>query len=226
MKEILNFLNELSRNNTREWFDVHRDDYQKAKAAFEKLTDELIAEVLRFDPSIGPLKAKDCTFRIFRDTRFANDKTPYKINMGTFIARGGRKSPYSGYYLHLEPDGKSFAGGGLYMPPSENLKKVRQEIFYNIDAFKAILQEKNFKKTFGGLDLMGDELKKAPQGFPPDWPDIDLLKRKHIVVGKYFKDEELDKKKTKEVIIDAFKAMRPLSAFVNQALEIPVGSGQ
>ncbi len=218
MNDIINFLSELSANNNREWFDSQREWYQQCRKTFEAFTDELIAGIQHFDPGIGPLKAKDCVFRIFRDTRFSNDKTPYKANMGAFISRGGRKSPYSGYYIHLEPEGKSFAGGGLYMPPSENLKKVRQEIFYNIDEFKAILQAKDFKKHFDTLDKMGDELKKAPQGYPPEWPDIDLLKLKHYVVGEYLKDKEMSSGKVKETALAAFKAMHPLVAFTNRAL--------
>ncbi|MCX6271286.1 MAG: DUF2461 domain-containing protein [Bacteroidetes bacterium] len=222
MKEIIKFLTELGKNNNREWFDANRDRYLQCKKTFEDLCDLVIAGIQQSDPTLGPLKAKDCTFRIFRDTRFSNDKTPYKLNMGCYLARGGRKSIYAGYYLHLEPGGKSFAGGGLYMPPAENLKLVRQEIFYNVEEFKKILKAKDFVKTFTSLDLMGDELKKAPQGFPPEWPDINLLKFKHFVVGKYYSDEELNNDKLKDLYISNFKAMQPMVAFINRALEIPV----
>ncbi|HRY31695.1 MAG TPA: DUF2461 domain-containing protein [Bacteroidales bacterium] len=218
MKDILSFLSGLSANNNRDWFDSHRDLYQQCRKNFESFTEELIAGIQHFDPGIGAIKAKDCVFRIFRDTRFSNDKTPYKTNMGAFIARGGRKSPYSGYYIHLEPEGKSFAGGGLYMPPSESLKKVRQEIFYNINEFKAILQDKEFRRHFDTLDKMGDELKKAPQGYPPDWPDIELLKLKHYVVGEYLKDGDLTNDKFKDKALASFKAMHPLVSFTNRAL--------
>lgn len=222
MNTSIEFLRELSKNNTREWFDANRNRYEIAKKTFESFTDEIISEVRHFDSTIGTLKAKDCAFRIFRDTRFSKDKTPYKINMGAFIARGGRKSVYAGYYLHLEPDGKSFAGGGIYMPPAESLKLVRQEIFYNVGEFKKIINDKGFLKSFSGLDTMGDELKKAPQGYDPNWPDINLLKYKNYVVGRYMSDAEITGSNAKKLIIQAFTSLQPLNSFINRALEIPL----
>lgn len=221
MNSCLNFLEKLTANNNREWFDAHRNEYEKAKKTFESVTDKLISGIQTFDPSIGAVKAKDCMFRIYRDTRFSHDKTPYKINMGTYMARGGRKSIYAGYYLHLEPGGKSFAGGGIYMPPGESLKLIRQEIFYNVDEFKKILSAKDFVKIYKGLDTLGDELKKAPQGYDPGWPDIELLKYKSYIVGKYMTDEEISSKDILEKVLPAYKALQPLVAFVNRALEIP-----
>ncbi|MHC1708551.1 MAG: DUF2461 domain-containing protein [Bacteroidales bacterium] len=222
MQTCLDFLKDLSQNNNREWFDANRNQYEKAKKIFEGITDKLLTGIKVIDPTIGAVKAKDCTFRIFRDTRFSHDKTPYKTNMGSFMARGGRKSIYAGYYLHLEPGGKSFAGGGIYMPPADSLKLVRQEIFYNVDEFKKILNHKDFKKIYNGLDSMGDELKKAPQGYDPAWPDINLLKYKSYVVGKYMSDEELSSNNALEGILPAFKSLQPLVSFINRALEIPI----
>ncbi len=221
LSDPIQFLTQLSSNNNREWFDRNRTWYESNRKMLEALTDSLITGVRSFDTTIGSPKSKDCVFRIFRDTRFSNDKTPYKTNMGTFIARGGRKSTFAGYYLHLEPGGKSFAGGGLYMPPSDKLKMVREEIYYHVDEFKKILKAKSFVSHFKELDLVGDELKKAPQGYDPSWPDINLLKFKHYIVGEYFTDPSLADSKIKEYFIEVYQAMHPLVRFINRALEIP-----
>jgi uncharacterized protein (TIGR02453 family) len=122
MKHILDFLKDLSSNNTREWFEMNKPVYNKVKADFENFVNEIIAEIQRFDPSLGSLQAKDCTFRIYRDVRFSHDKSPYKTNIGAFMAKGGRKSAGSGYYLHIEP-GKSFVGGGIICPALKCLRR-------------------------------------------------------------------------------------------------------
>jgi uncharacterized protein (TIGR02453 family) len=128
--QTLKFLADLGRNNNKPWFDEHRAQYEAARIDFQNFITLLIADLQRTDPGIGGLTARDCLFRINRDVRFSNDKSPYKPNMGASIKSGGRKSPFAGYYFHLEP-GKSFVGGGLWMPDAEALKKVRQEIYYN-----------------------------------------------------------------------------------------------
>jgi uncharacterized protein (TIGR02453 family) len=221
MQSCINFIGNLAKNNNREWFEANRKHYEAAKKSLELVTDDLISEIRHFDPSLGILKAKECTFRIFRDIRFSHDKTPYKTNMGTYIARGGIKSIYAGYYLHLQPGDQSFASGGIYMPPGDNLKAIRQEIFYNVDEFKKILNHKDFKQAFKGLDFMGDEIKKAPQGYDPAWPDINLLKFKNYFASSPIKDSDFNSKIAREKIVTAFIAVRPLVAFINRALGIP-----
>ena len=133
-KNIITFLETLKENNDREW--MHKNDklFRSVQQDFEKFVSELINEIRSFDPSIGMIAAKDCIFRIYRDVRFAKDKSPYKINMGAYIALGGRKSMRAGYYFHVE-HGQSMLAGGLYMPPPDLLFRARQEIYYNLDEF-------------------------------------------------------------------------------------------
>ena len=140
MKDILQFLADLKENNHREWFDANRQRYQKVKVQFEKFVTGLTGELALIDTSIGLLDAKNCVFRIFRDVRFSKDKQPYKTNFGAFIANGGRKSPRAGYYIHIEP-GESMAGGGIYMPEAEVLKKVRNEIYFGSKDFRGLIEE-------------------------------------------------------------------------------------
>ena len=104
MKEIYSFLARLSRNNDREWFNANKTEYLAVREKFEEFAEKLIAKISEFDADVASscLQVKDCTYRIYRDTRFSRNKMPYKTHMGIFICRGGKKSPYAGYYLHLE----------------------------------------------------------------------------------------------------------------------------
>ncbi len=120
----VSFLKELKKNNNKPWFDNHREKYLSAKTDFENFVENLLNSISAFDDDIKELPAKNCTFRINRDIRFSKDKTPYKTNMGASINRGGKKSIFAGYYFHLEPGGKSFAGGGLWMPVSSRIEKI------------------------------------------------------------------------------------------------------
>jgi len=216
MQEVLNFLSELKENNTKEWFDINRDRYQECRKKLLFLTGLLIQEVGKFDAEIGIQDPKDCVFRIFRDVRFSNDKTPYKTNMGTFIAKGGRKSISAGYYLHIQP-GASFVGGGSYSPPADALKAFRTEIFDQSEEFKKLIYAESFRKVYP--DLYDDKLKTAPKGFPKDFPDIDLLKYKSYVVTSTISDAEVANDAFVEKIISSMKELYPVNRFLNSALE-------
>jgi len=176
MKEILDFLKDIEANNTREWFDLNRDRYDVTRKKFLAVTELLIHEIRQFDPEIPALNPKDCVFRIFRDVRFSNDKRPYKSNYGCFIARGGRKSGFAGYYLHMQP-GECFLSGGIYMPPPEFLYAIRQEIYYHPQNYIELIENKEFKSTYT-LEYF-DKLKTAPKGYPKDWEHLDLIKNRN-----------------------------------------------
>jgi uncharacterized protein (TIGR02453 family) len=216
-QDLLSFLEELKANNSKEWFDDNRDRYQGLRKDFVDFINQLIPKIAEFDPMILPLESKNCMFRINRDIRFSKDKTPYKTNFGAFMANGGRKSRYAGYYLHIEPGG-CFLGGGIYMPPNEILKEIRQEIYFEIDKFKEIISDKAFKKYFKGI-WEGEKLKSAPRGFPKDFPDIELLKHKHYTVTHQFKDEIILKKNFTNNILKIYKEMYPLNYFVNKVID-------
>ncbi len=124
-----------------------------------------------FDNDIKDLQAKNCTFRINRDIRFSKDKTPYKTNMGASFNRGGKKSIFAGYYFHLEPGGKSFVGGGLWMPEPIALKKLRQEIDYCFPEFQKIINNQLFKKQYNSLEMSeGQMLVNVPKGYDKENP--------------------------------------------------------
>lgn len=215
MKEIFEFLSDLKLNNNREWFDQNRARYQSAKTAFEVYVDTLIAEVTRIDPTVGLPAARDSIFRIFRDVRFSADKLPYKTNFGAFIANGGRKSPRAGYYIHLEP-GSSMIGGGIYMPQADVLKKLRQEIYFNSGAFKALLEEKNFRNYFGKLETF-DKLKRPPKDFDAGFADIDLLMYRSYAVMHHLTDNTVLSDRFTPEVTEACKAMVEFNRFLNKA---------
>lgn len=213
---ILTFLQGLSKNNNKPWFDEHRKEYEKARKEYEAFADALRKELVALEPALEEQKAGESIFRIFRDVRFSKDKTPYKTAMGAFFSRGGRKFPGAGYYIHIEP-GQSFAGGGLWLPEGPLLKAVRQEIDYNFGEFQDILKEKNFKKYFKGID--GEQLKTIPQGYTADNPAIDFLKYKSFTVGHKLDDALLTQKDFLKKCTAIFTAMRPLVDFLNRSLD-------
>jgi uncharacterized protein (TIGR02453 family) len=218
MKEtVITFLRDLEKNNNREWFQANKRRYEESKADFENFIDALIPEIARFDPSITFVEAKECIFRIFRDVRFAKNKDPYKTNFGAWIAKGGRKSPGPGYYFHVEPS-MIFVAGGIHMPEPELLKKIRQEIYYNIDEFKKILSEKEFAKNFSGIDDY-EKMKKAPKDFPADFKDIDLLKYKSYTVSHTIDVKSITSDTLPVTVVKVCKTLKPYNDFMRRATE-------
>lgn len=216
----IQFLKKLEKNNTKPWFDANRHLYEAAKADFLQLTAQVLKETAKFDTSIAHLQPKECVFRINRDVRFSKDKSPYKTNIGMSIARGGKKGNFAGYYFHLEP-GKSFVGGGLYMPMPDDLKKLRQEIDYNFADFQKIVQHKNFRAVYGDLDLSSElSLSRAPKGYEEDNPAIQYIKLKSFIATNTIADSTLTDKSLVKQITQSFKALHPLLNFINAALEI------
>lgn len=215
MQEVLHFLSELKENNNKEWFDKNRDRYDTSRKKILFLTELIVHEIARFDPEIGIQDPKNCVFRIFRDVRFATDKTPYKTNMGSFIAKDGRKSVSAGYYIHIEP-GASFVGGGSYCPPSDALKAFRTEIFDHPDDFKELIYKDSFKRLYP--EMYDDKLKTAPKGFPKDFPDIDLLKYKSYAFTSRMDDSVVIGEGYVGKIVTAMKELYPVNRFLNTAL--------
>jgi uncharacterized protein (TIGR02453 family) len=217
--QTLKFLTALKKNNNKPWFDSHRAAYEVAKIDFANFVQLVINDLQRTDPAIAGLMSKDCLFRINRDIRFSNDKTPYKSNMGASIKRGGRKSPFAGYYFHLEP-GASFIGGGLWMPEAKALKALRQEVDYNWEEFTLILQNKEFKKTYSDLYKGADQsLSTAPKGYEKDNPAMPYLKLKSFIAETSIADDELTKATLHKKTVSAFKALMPLLNFINRTVE-------
>jgi len=215
----IKFLKDLKKNNNKPWFDAHRPQYETAKQDFAEFIQLLIDKQGTKDNTIASMKAKECMFRINRDVRFAKDKSPYKSNFGASIIKGGKKSIFAGYYFHCEP-GQSFAGGGMYIPTPEDLKKIRQEIDYNLVDFKKIIGSKKFKAIFGDLDR-SDEflLSRVPKGYESDNPAAEYLKLKSFITFVPLSDKDLTSKVLVKKTLEAFETLQPLLNFLNEAVE-------
>ena len=220
MKEILDFLKDLEANNSREWFDLNRERYDKARKIFLVVAERLIHDIRQFDDEIPELNAKDCVFRIFRDVRFSKDKLPYKSNYGCFIARGGKKSGFAGYYLHTQP-GECFLSGGIYMPPPEYLQAIRQEIYYHPKNYIDLIENKTFKSTYT-LEY-SDKLKTAPKGYPKDWEYLELIKNRNYAFGHHIEESALYASDFFEKAIEIFKIIYPLNRYLNKAVDENTG---
>lgn len=217
METTLKFLKQLSENNNKEWFDVHRKTYENSKAEFEAVVKLVIEKCIDFDDRLANLEAKKCLFRINKDVRFSKDKSPYKINMGASINPGGKKSMIPGYYIHIEP-GNSYLAGGCYQPMPEVLAAIRQEIDYNNAELKKIIATKDFIKYFKELS-QEDKLKTAPKGYEKTHPEIALLQLKHFIAIHPLKDEDVLHKNFSAYVTKVFKAMHPLNLFLRKCME-------
>ena len=215
-KSTLQFLAKLEKNNNRDWFNENKNRYLEAQADVINFVDNLIQEIGKFDEDILKLDAKKSLFRIYRDTRFSKDKSPYKNNFGASLGIG-KGSQKAGYYVHIQPE-KSFVGCGVYQPASDTLKKIRTEISQNGDEFLQIITNKNFKNTFGELSRE-DQLKKIPQGFEKEDPMADYLKLKSFVVLKNITDTEILDKNAVENLGYYLKSAKEFNAFLNRAVE-------
>jgi uncharacterized protein (TIGR02453 family) len=215
----LKFIKDLDKHNNKTWFDANRKKYEDAKFDFENFVQRIIDKHGKKDPDIASLKAKETTFRINRDVRFSKDKRPYKDNMGSYMAKGGKKSIYAGYYINIRP-GNYFSGGGLWMPQPPELQKVRQEIDYNLDEFKEIVEGKKFRNVFGKLSMDKEfTLTRVPKGFEADNPAAEYLKFKSYVATSPLTEADLTSKEGEKKILKAFEALQPLLVFLNRSME-------
>ena len=208
----LQFLRTLEKNNNREWFNENKTTYKEAQQDVISFVEKLIEEMGVFDEEIGKADAKKSLFRIYRDTRFSKDKSPYKTNFGASLGMG-KGSQKAGYYLHIEP-GKSFLAGGIYMPESSVLKEIRKEISAFGEEFLAIVEKDDFRNYFRGLSVE-DKLKKVPQGFEKDDKMAEFLKLKHYIVTHPVSDEQLLNENAAKEFAKIYKSMKPLNDFLN-----------
>lgn len=214
-QNILKFLKGLKANNTKEWMDENKSWYQECRAEFVSFVSDVLSGIASFDDAVLGLDPKKCIFRINRDIRFSNDKSPYKTNFGAAMGEGGRTSGNPIYYFHMEP-GNSFMAGGLYMPPGETLKKIRQEIDYNPEELKKIIEADSFKQAFGAI--RGEQLKTAPKGYPKDHPNIELLKFKSYIVVQDLDDGQLTDESLLSNILRGYQLIKPFNDYLSVAI--------
>ena len=218
-KESLQFLDDLKKNNNRDWFQDNKKRYEIFKKDYHQLVSDFLDVMKPLDPSLELLEVKNCTFRINRDIRFSKDKSPYKAHLGVWMSTGAKGANRAGYYVHIEK-GASFIAGGFYSPEAEDLKKVRKEIAFFHDDLEAILAEKNFKKEFGSFDINEtNSLKNPPRGYEKDHPAIEFLKLKSFTVSQKYDISEVTQKDFVTKMSEKLIALKPLNEFINRALE-------
>ena len=209
----LDYLKMLKENNDRDWFNENKDRYLKEYDSLEHFADALLQE-LRSHDVIETASGKKSLHRIYRDTRFSKDKTPYKTNWSggykraTALRRGG-------YYFHIEP-GNSFIAGGFWAPNTEDIKRIREDISSDPDTLRKIIGSKSFKATFGSLQ--GEQLKTTPKGFDAADSAIDLLRYKQFLLVKRFTDDEVLSPSFLKEADQTFKNMRPFFDYMSEVL--------
>lgn len=208
------FLNGLTANNDKLWFDANRDTYQQHRKEFILFVDRFIQEASAIDERLVGLNPSKCIFRINRDIRFSANKNPYKTNFGMNLNIAVSKEEFLGYYLHLEP-GKSFFAMGAYMPPSSRLAAIRQEIDYSQQEFLGIVESSTISTTFGQMG--GSVLSSAPRGYAKDHPLIAYLKHKDFILEKQLSDKELNSAGLLENLVNLVAVGKPFMDFLLRA---------
>lgn len=215
VQPLFTFLEELKENNNKDWFAANKKRYEGCRTIFMEMVEKLIAYLNEKDEAFEGLTAKECVFRIYRDVRFSKDKTPYKTSFSACIAPGGRKSTQAIRYFHLEP-GNTMLAAGMYQPDAERLKKIRQEIDYNADALKAILNDAGFKQYFA--EMNGEKLKRPPKGYDVEHPEVELLKFKSYTVFHNLSDQAVLSAEFLKATEKIFDEMTPFNAYLNEAV--------
>jgi uncharacterized protein (TIGR02453 family) len=212
----LKFLRALKRNNRREWFNAHRDDYQAhVRQPMTAIIEQLAIDFRDFAPDLVA-SPKASMYRIYRDTRFSENKTPYKTHIAAvFPPRGLPKHEGAGMYFHVSPD-ELWVGGGMYAPQTPQLHAVREHIAANLRQLRTIVESPDFKRRVGTLE--GERLLRVPRGFPKDHPAADFLKYRQFLAGAEFPAALATSPKFYSTIVAVFRAVVPLTRFLNAPL--------
>jgi uncharacterized protein (TIGR02453 family) len=214
MKQILDFLQQLRENNSKEWMDENRKFYEKAKKIWLEKIALMLKELSSIEPDMAFIQPKNTITRINNNRRFHPDRPIYKDNF-TFTPSASMVIP--SIHVSVSP-GNSFIGGGLYMPDNELLSKIREAIDYDGEILESIISEPDFVKFFGGLDEDKNMLKTAPKGYPKDHIHIDLLRRKNFVVIYPMNDELVISNEFIPTVKNSFILMKPLLDYLNKAI--------
>lgn len=228
---IYHFLNQIAKNNHREWMDAHREEYQACRRTFETLVQEALNVIAPFDNSISALRPKDCIFRFNRDTRFSPDKSPYKRHFGAYISAHGRKALHGGYYIHLQP-GQTLLAVGAYWLPTPILTAMRTDMMARNDEWRKAVENPAFLHFFGkpnegqwsddevspkGFGLTS--LKTIPRGFPKDWPHPEYLRMKDFAAWHVVEDNFFEQPNWQQRMADIFQTAKPMMDFTNSVID-------
>jgi uncharacterized protein (TIGR02453 family) len=208
-KDVFQFLENLKKNNTREWFAEHKSEFKELETEVKGFYSALMNKLKAHD-DIEKLKM----FRIYRDVRFSKDKTPYKTHFAGSFSRAGLRLR-GGYYLRIKPN-ETFIAAGFWEPNKEDLLRIRKEFETDAAEIRSIMAKKSFREVWG--EMQGDELKTSPSGFDKDHPNIDLIRRKQFIFVKNFSDNEVMSPDFITVVDHAFQAIRPYFNLMSEIL--------
>ncbi len=222
METVLKFLRDLDANNNKEWFTTNKARYQEAQEKWNNFCLQLINEVGKYDPTVAGLTLRDCTYRIYRDTRFSNDKTPYKTHFGVFLCKGGKKSMHAGYYFHVGTGtGEGYPhqhmlAAGNYCYDKRTVQMLREDISFEWETFN--------KEVLGAADKrffvdMSDALKKVPKDYPADAPYADWMRLKSYCLVQYVDDKFITSPDLAQRVAELFRTTHPFIDFINRAVD-------
>jgi uncharacterized protein (TIGR02453 family) len=217
--EALRFLRALKRNNRREWFQPRKEQYESAvRRPLLDIVECLAADLRPVAPEIV-VDPKTAMYRIYRDTRFSEDKTPYKTHAAAvFPWRGLPKHEGAGLYFHISPD-EVWIGGGMYSPQMAQLQAVREHIAGNHRRLRSIVESSAFRRTIGSLD--GEKLQRVPRGFPKDHAAADFLRFRQFLAGRELAPAVATTPRFYPAVLDTFRVVVPLIRFLNEPLVAP-----
>ena len=206
---IFSFLKKLKLNNNREWFLENKPVFKSHESQVKIFGEELKSRLNEFD-NIDRFKV----FRIYRDVRFSKDKTPFKTHFGLTWHRI-KPQFRGGYYLHLSP-GNNFLACGFWDPSPNDLKRIRQELNFDSQNFKDLINETSFRSTWG--ELKGNELKTAPRGMDKNHTDIQLIRKKQYIFSINYSNKEVCEKNFINKLQDSIKKVRPFVNYMSEVL--------
>jgi uncharacterized protein (TIGR02453 family) len=221
-QDFFSFLREIKKNNQRAWFEANkprfRDSVQAPMSTFISAMAPRLAKISR-NFTADPRPNGGSMFRIYRDVRFSKDKRPYKEHAACHFRHAMGKDVHApGFYMHFAPD-EVFFGGGMWMPPSDALQKIRESIVARPSAWKAIRGDKTFARVFA--DVEGDQLTRAPRGFSPEHPLIGDIRRKSFFAMHQSSVKAARSEAFADAVAAAFKAASPLMKFLCKAQDVP-----
>ena len=216
---LLHFLARLAANNSTAWMAAHRPDYQRARTACTELVRQVLARAATTDPDLADVTTAASMFRLHKNDRAHRDPEPYKRRMGAGLKRGGRHTPRAGYFIAIQPDGRSWLGAGTFHPTPAMLAAIRQEIHYNGAEFHRLRQAPGLLRYFpGGVDTTGAQLSRPPRGYSATDLDVAWLRLKTFGVGCFYADADVLAPDFVPNLVAAIAAARPLVDFFNKAL--------
>jgi uncharacterized protein (TIGR02453 family) len=224
LRDLVQFLGELTENNNRAWFVMNKPRYDILRSELLELVTGLIAGIAKFDPAVAACNPKRALFRINRDLRFARNRDPYKTTFSASITASGLKKPSQGggpaYYFHIDATDRLLVACGEYMPPAGRLRAIRQHIVNDEDGFGRILRNKGLLETFGGLSPE-DSLVRMPKGFETDAPHAEQLKLKSYLAWRETRATRLSSDSLRDLLLTDFRAGAPLVKWLRGAGPTP-----